>query len=110
MLATYTSLNVKAFSKNDLATFKFSAKISNEEKVFLVLALLFHDLQLPPVAEHRVCVMTTVVPATTLIYIYLKQTFGQKAADTGKAAGGIAAENLATSVATTAVTNCCAVM
>lgn len=44
------------------------------------------------------------------IYIYSKQTFGQKAADTGKAAGEIAAENLATSVATTAVTNCCVVV
>ncbi len=62
VLATYTSLNVKAFSRNDLATFKFPEEISNEEKVFLVLALMFHDLQLPPVAEHRVSVDTSSYP------------------------------------------------
>lgn len=53
-LATYTSLKVNAFSKNELATIKFLVDIPNEEKVFLILALMFHDLQLPPVAEPKV--------------------------------------------------------
>jgi len=90
VLVTYTSLNVKAFSRNDPATLKFSAEISNEEKVFLVLALMFHDLQLPPVAEHR--------------------TFGEKAGDAGVAAGTTVAQTVVTNVASTAITSCCIVM
>lgn len=53
-LAIYTSLKVNAFSKNELATIRFLGNVPNEEKVFLILALMFHDFQLPPVAEPKV--------------------------------------------------------
>ncbi|KAF7771723.1 hypothetical protein Agabi119p4_6034 [Agaricus bisporus var. burnettii] len=46
-LAVYTSLKlgVFRFSKHAMATLKFLAEISHEEKVFLILILMFYDFQ-----------------------------------------------------------------
>lgn len=46
-LAVYTSLKlgVFRFSKHEMATLKFLAEISHEEKVFLILILMFYDFQ-----------------------------------------------------------------
>ncbi|KAJ3566073.1 hypothetical protein NP233_g7236 [Leucocoprinus birnbaumii] len=55
-VAVYKSLEVRAFSKNELATLSFLVDIPYEERVFLILALMYHDFQLPPVAEPKVCV------------------------------------------------------
>jgi hypothetical protein len=52
-VAVYKSLIVKTFSKNEAATLKFLVEIPDEEKVFLILALMFHDFKLPP---RKVCV------------------------------------------------------
>ncbi|KAF5359408.1 hypothetical protein D9756_003655 [Leucocoprinus leucothites] len=84
-LAIYTSLNVKAFSKNELATLRFLVNMPFEERVFLILALMFHDFQLPPVAE--------------------PQSFKERAGE----AGVNVATTVATNVATNAITSCCVV-
>ncbi|KXN84011.1 hypothetical protein AN958_00590 [Leucoagaricus sp. SymC.cos] len=84
-LVVYTSLKVNAFSKNELATLRFLVNRPYEEQIFLVLALMFHDLQMPPVAEPK--------------------TFKQAAGE----AGVNVAATVATNVATNAIASCCVV-
>ena len=43
-----------SFKKDELATLKFLAEVSDEEKIFLILAMLYIDLRLP-LAERKVC-------------------------------------------------------
>ncbi|KAF5359824.1 hypothetical protein D9756_003654 [Leucocoprinus leucothites] len=47
-LAVYTSPEVKAFSRDELASLRFLVNMPNEEKVFLIFALMFHELQKRP--------------------------------------------------------------
>ncbi|KAJ3554009.1 hypothetical protein NP233_g12513 [Leucocoprinus birnbaumii] len=84
-VAVYKSLEVKAFSKNELATLSFLVDMPYEERVFLILALMYHDFQLPPVAEPK--------------------SFGERAGE----AGVSVATTVATNVATNAISSCCVV-
>ncbi|KAF8152959.1 hypothetical protein B0H34DRAFT_86620 [Crassisporium funariophilum] len=48
LIATLVCLKRHLFSKDELATLNFATEVSDEEKIFFILALLYHDLQLPP--------------------------------------------------------------
>jgi hypothetical protein len=54
VLAVYTAYKVKAFSKDEKATLKFLVDVPNEEKVFLIFAIMFYDLRMPP-SKPKVC-------------------------------------------------------
>lgn len=81
-VAAYTSLEEKVFSKNELATLKFFVDMPYEERVFLIFALLIHDLLKRPVPEPK--------------------SLGETALDVGV--------SVATTVATNAITGCCCVV
>jgi hypothetical protein len=53
-IAVFTPLKRHPFKKDELPTLNFFSDVSNEEMIFLILALLFQDLRLPPSKEPKV--------------------------------------------------------
>lgn len=56
MLAVYTSFRINVHLKTfEPATIKFLVNVPNEEKVFLILTLMFRDFRIPPSIGRSVC-------------------------------------------------------
>lgn len=64
-------LKLHPFKKDDLATLAFFSDVSNEEMVFLILALSYNDLQLAP-RKRKVCSYLHTVHPTDKVFPLLR--------------------------------------